>query len=152
LLARNPAENFGRDWSVVDMAVDRGAIRHDLFPKRSGLSAKARIKGAIGWGYSQLDQRTLFLSTLSQRPPVWARAIYVIPADALSSGSISGLRAERLCVISAAPGSQRSHADGRVVVPSYPENSGSIRAFFPPPARAAVPNRSATLFVPVTCW
>jgi uncharacterized protein (DUF1330 family) len=27
-----------------------------------------RIKGAIGWGSSQLDQRTLYLSTLSQRP------------------------------------------------------------------------------------
>jgi hypothetical protein len=37
LLARNPAENFVRDWWVVDVAVDRGPIRHDLFPKRSGL-------------------------------------------------------------------------------------------------------------------
>ena len=37
LLARNPAENFGRDWWVVDVAVDQGAIRHDLFPKQSGL-------------------------------------------------------------------------------------------------------------------
>jgi hypothetical protein len=34
LPARNPAENFGRDWQVVDVAVDRGAIRHDLFPKQ----------------------------------------------------------------------------------------------------------------------
>jgi hypothetical protein len=52
-------------------------------------TAKAPIKGAIGCGYSQLDQRTLFLSTLSQRPPVTVRAIYANPADALSSGSIS---------------------------------------------------------------
>ncbi len=37
LLARNPAENFGREWWVIDVAVDRGPIRHDLFPKRSGL-------------------------------------------------------------------------------------------------------------------
>jgi hypothetical protein len=68
LPARNPAENFGRDWWVVDVAVDRGAIRHDLFPKQSGLQRRPGSKGAIGWGSSQLDQRTLFLSTLSQRP------------------------------------------------------------------------------------
>ena len=37
LLARHPVENVGRDWRVVAVAVDRGAIRHDLFPKRSGL-------------------------------------------------------------------------------------------------------------------
>jgi hypothetical protein len=51
-------------------------------------TAKAPIKGAIGRRYSQLDQRTLFLSTLSQRPPV-TRAIYANPADAFWSGSIS---------------------------------------------------------------
>ena len=40
-------------------------------------------------GVSQLDQRTLSLSTLSQRLPATARAIYANPADALWSGSIS---------------------------------------------------------------
>ena len=44
LLARNPAENFGRDWWVVDVAIDQGAIRHDLFPKRSGLLRRSRSK------------------------------------------------------------------------------------------------------------
>jgi hypothetical protein len=34
LPARNPAQNFGRDWWVVDVAVNRGAIRQDLFPKQ----------------------------------------------------------------------------------------------------------------------
>jgi hypothetical protein len=89
LLARNPTENFGRDWWVVDVAVDRGAIRHDLFPRQSGLQRRPGSKDAIGWGYSQLDQRTLFLSTLSQWPAVTARAIYANPAEALWSGSIS---------------------------------------------------------------
>jgi hypothetical protein len=41
---RYPAENFGRGWWVVDVAVDRGAIRHDLFPKRSGLLRRPRSK------------------------------------------------------------------------------------------------------------
>jgi hypothetical protein len=89
LLARNPVKDFGRGWWVVDVAVDRGAIRHDLFPKQSGLQRKPRSKRAIGWGYSQLDQRTLFLSTMSQWPPATARAIYANPADALWRGSIS---------------------------------------------------------------
>jgi hypothetical protein len=44
------------------------AIRHDLFPKRSELQRRPGSKDAIGWGYSQLDQRTLSLSTLSQWP------------------------------------------------------------------------------------
>ncbi|HWI68937.1 MAG TPA: hypothetical protein VNS88_11250 [Nitrospiraceae bacterium] len=35
LLARNPAETFDRDWWVVGVAMDRGTIRHDLFPKLS---------------------------------------------------------------------------------------------------------------------
>jgi hypothetical protein len=35
LLAGNPAENFSRDWWIVNVAVDRGIIGHDLFPKRS---------------------------------------------------------------------------------------------------------------------
>jgi hypothetical protein len=35
LLARNPAETFDSDWWVVGVAMDRGAIIHDLFPKLS---------------------------------------------------------------------------------------------------------------------
>ena len=49
-LAENPAVNFGCDWRVVDVAVDRGAIRHDLFPKQSGLQRRPGSKGAIGLG------------------------------------------------------------------------------------------------------
>jgi hypothetical protein len=99
LPARNPAKNVGPDWWVVDVAVDRGAIRHDLFPKQSGLLRRPGSKGAIGWGPSQLDQRTLYLSTLSQRPgcddpieaprAVTARAFYVSPADAVWSTSFN---------------------------------------------------------------
>ena len=40
-----------------------------LFPKQSGLQRRPGSKGAIGGGHSQLDQRALFLSTLSQWPP-----------------------------------------------------------------------------------
>jgi hypothetical protein len=86
LLARNPAENFGRDWWVVDMAVDRGAIRHDLFPKRSGLPAKARIKGALTIG-----SKDIVLECTVPTAPVTARAIYPNPADALWRSSISDL-------------------------------------------------------------
>jgi hypothetical protein len=42
LPVRNPAENFGRDWWVVDVAVDRGAIRHDLFPKQVDYSGGSK--------------------------------------------------------------------------------------------------------------
>ena len=76
LLARNPV---GRGWWVVDVAEDRGAIRHDLFPKQSELERRPGSKSAIGLGSSQLDQRTLFFSTLSRWPPVTARAIYARP-------------------------------------------------------------------------
>jgi hypothetical protein len=34
-LARNPAETFDCDLWVAGVAVDRGTIRHDLFPKLS---------------------------------------------------------------------------------------------------------------------
>ena len=43
LLARESVENFGCDWWVVAVAVDRDAIRHDLFPKRTG---QLRIPGS----------------------------------------------------------------------------------------------------------
>jgi len=35
LLAGNPAETVDRERWVVGVAMDRGAIRHDLFPKLS---------------------------------------------------------------------------------------------------------------------
>ena len=60
LLARNPAANFGRDWWVVDVAVDRGAIRHDLFPKQSELQ-KARIKGCYRLGVVTIGPKDIVL-------------------------------------------------------------------------------------------
>ena len=62
LLAINLAKNFGR------VSADQGAIRHDLFSKQQRLGSKR----AIGWGYSHLDQRTLFFGALS-RWPSWRR-------------------------------------------------------------------------------
>ena len=50
LLARNLAKNFSR------VSADQSAIRHDLFSKQQRLGSKR----AIGWGYSHLDQRTLY--------------------------------------------------------------------------------------------
>ncbi len=35
MLAGNPAETVDRERWVVGVAMDRGAIRHDLFPKLS---------------------------------------------------------------------------------------------------------------------
>jgi hypothetical protein len=81
LLARNPAENFGRDWWVVDVAVDRGAIRHDLFPKQSGLQ-KARVKGCYRLGVVTIGPKDIVLEYTVPMPPVTARAIYANPADA----------------------------------------------------------------------
>jgi hypothetical protein len=135
LPARNPAENFGRDWWVVDVAVDRGAIRHDLFPKQSGLQRRPGSKGAIGWGSSQLAQRTLFLSTLSQRPgcddpkeaprAVTARAFYASPAAALLSKSLSDFAENSFCEVSEATGLKRSRANGGPVVRSHVDVPGS---------------------------
>jgi hypothetical protein len=41
LFAKNPTENFDLSCWLVASAVDRRAIRHDVFPKRSGLLRKA---------------------------------------------------------------------------------------------------------------
>ncbi len=58
-------------------------------PSEVDYSEKPRPKGAMGWGYSQLAQRTLSLSTMSQWPPGTARAFYVSPADAVWSKSLN---------------------------------------------------------------
>jgi hypothetical protein len=126
LLARNPAENFGRDLWVVDMAVDRGAIRHDLFPKQSRLQRRPGSKDAIGWGYSQLDQRTLFLSTPSQWPRRDGASDLFEPRRCSVEQVPQGLRRERLGEIGEAPGLMRSHADGRAVVRSHVDDRHSI--------------------------
>ena len=60
-LARNPAENFCRDWWVVDVADDRGAIRHDLFPKQSGLQRRPGSKDAIGLGVLTIGSKDIVL-------------------------------------------------------------------------------------------
>jgi hypothetical protein len=119
LLARNPAENFGRDWWVVVVAVDRGAIRHDLFPKQSGLQRRPGSKDAIGWGYSQLDQRTLFLSTLSQRPRRDGASDLCEPRRCSLEWLDERLRRERLCEIGEASRLKRSLANGGVVFSSH---------------------------------
>ncbi len=37
MLARNPPENCSRVWWIAEVAADRSAVRHDLFPKQSEL-------------------------------------------------------------------------------------------------------------------
>ena len=70
LLARNPAENFGRDWWVVDVAVDRGAIRHDLFPQAKWTTAKARVKGCYRLGVRTIGSKDIVLEyTVPMAPP-----------------------------------------------------------------------------------
>ena len=59
--ARNPAGNFGRNWWVVDVAVDRGAIRHDALPQAKWTTAMARIKGAIGPGVLTIGPKVIVL-------------------------------------------------------------------------------------------
>ena len=59
--ARNPAENFGRDWWVVDVAVDRGAIRHDLFPKQSGLQRRPGPKVCYRLGVLTIGSKDIVL-------------------------------------------------------------------------------------------
>jgi hypothetical protein len=83
LPARNPAENFGRDRWVVDVAVDR----HDLFPQ----ATKARIKACYRLGVLTIGSKDIVLEYTVLTALVVARAIYVNPAEALSSGSISDL-------------------------------------------------------------
>ena len=61
LLARNSAKNFGREWSVVDVAVDRGTIDIDFFPKRSGLQRKAPTKGCYGLGVLTIGSKDTVL-------------------------------------------------------------------------------------------
>ena len=69
ILAReNPAENFGRDWWVVDVADDRGAIRHDLFPKRT--TAKTQIKGCYRLEVLTIGSKDIVLEyTVPKAPP-----------------------------------------------------------------------------------
>ena len=59
LPARNPAVNFGCDWWVVDVAVDRGAIRHDALPQAKWTTAKARIKGCYRLGVLTIGSKDI---------------------------------------------------------------------------------------------
>jgi hypothetical protein len=60
LPAGNLSETFGRYRHGENVAIDRGDVRHDLFPKQT---RRPGSKRALARGISQLDQRTLYLST-----------------------------------------------------------------------------------------
>ena len=61
LPARNPEVNFGCDWWIVDVAVDRGAIRHDALPQAKWTTAKARIKGCYRLGVLTIGSKDIVL-------------------------------------------------------------------------------------------
>ena len=109
LLARDPAENFGCDWRVVDMAVDRGVIRLAVFT----IGSKDIVLGytvpmAPRGGASDLcDPRRGSLERLNER-----------------------LRREGLCEIGETPGLKRSLANGGFVVSGHVDHRHShVRCF-----------------------
>ena len=75
MLARNPAENSGCDWRVVDVAVGRGVMRHDLLPQE----AKARIKACYRLRVITIGSKDIVLRYTGPTLVVVARAIYAAP-------------------------------------------------------------------------
>ena len=110
----------------------------------------AEDQSAIGRDSSQLDQRTLSLSTLSQRPGCDdpkggtesrdGASVLSEPRRCSLEGSISERpRGERLCEIGETPRLERRGANGRVVVPSHVDDRHrNVRCFETVPQLDAV--------------
>ena len=65
MLARNPAENFGRDWWVVDVAIDQGEGSDQRFYRL---------------GVFIIGSKDIVLENTVPMAPVTARAVYANPA------------------------------------------------------------------------
>jgi hypothetical protein len=70
------------------VAVDRGTIGHDLFPKRSDY-CEGPDQRCYRLGVLTIGSKDIVLEYIVPKAPVTVRAIYANPADAFWSGSIS---------------------------------------------------------------
>jgi hypothetical protein len=95
LLARNPAENSGCDWRVVDVAIDRGVMRHDLLPQ----AAKARIKACYGLRVLTIGSKDIGLRYTVKMAPRGSASDLCGPVEALSAASIMSHRTMALGAI-----------------------------------------------------
>ena len=127
LPARNPAVNFGCDWWVVDVAVDRGAIRHDALPQAKWTTAKARIKGCYRRGALTIGPKGIVLEYTVPMAPRDGPSDLCEPCRCSLERLDQRPRGERLCKIGETPGLMRGNTNGRVVVPQSSRSSSTTK-------------------------
>jgi hypothetical protein len=121
LLARNPAENFGGDWWVVDVAVDRGTIRHDLFPKRSDY-CEGPDQRCYRPEVLTIGSKDIVLEYIVPKAPRDGACDLCEPRRRFLERLDQRLRRERFFEIGEASGLKRSGANGWAIVSSHEDD------------------------------